>query len=35
MREYQINIELVDPQLKNNAALVKVVNQFESSWSLA
>ena len=35
MRQYQTNIELVDPQLKNNEPLVKVITDFENSWSLA
>ena len=34
VRKYQENIELVDPQLKNNAALVKVVSDFEDAWGL-
>ena len=34
VRKYQENIELVDPQLKNNAALVKVVTDFEEAWGL-
>ena len=34
MKQYQQNIELVDPQLKNNAALVQVVTNFEDAWSL-
>lgn len=34
MRKYQENIELVDPQLKNNALLVQVMTTFEDAWSL-
>ena len=35
MREYQTNIELVDPQMRNNEHLVKVVSDFENAWSIA
>jgi len=35
MRKYQTNIELVDPQLKNNEPLVKLMTDFENAWSLA
>lgn len=35
MRKYQTNIELVDPQLKNNEPLVKIMTDFENAWSLA
>lgn len=35
MREYEANIELVDPQLKNNELLVKVVSEFENAWGIA
>ena len=35
MLQYQQNIELVDPQLKNNAPLVKTMSEFEEAWSLA
>ena len=35
MRKYQSNIELVDPQLKNNEVLVKILTEFENAWSLA
>ena len=35
MRQYESNIELVDPQLKNNEPLVKTMTEFENSWSLA
>lgn len=33
MRKYQENIELVDPQLKNNQELVDALIHFEKSWS--
>lgn len=32
LRKYQENIELVDPQLKNNPELVEVLTRFEKSW---
>ena len=32
LRKYQENIELVDPQLKNNQELVDALVQFEKSW---
>ena len=35
MHEFQTNIELVDPQLRNNEQLVKVVSEFESAWTIA
>ena len=35
MQKYQKNIEIVDPQLKNNAELVEVLTLFEDSWGLA
>ena len=35
MQKYQKNIEIVDPQLKNNTELIKVLTFFEESWSLA
>ena len=35
MLQYQQNIELVDPQLRNNAPLVKTMSEFEEAWSLA
>lgn len=34
MKQYSQNIELVDPQLKNNEPLVKVITAFEDAWSL-
>eukprot|EP00826_Nyctotherus_ovalis_P009339 TRINITY_DN1245_c0_g1_i6.p2 TRINITY_DN1245_c0_g1~~TRINITY_DN1245_c0_g1_i6.p2 ORF type:complete len:305 (-),score=88.46 TRINITY_DN1245_c0_g1_i6:118-1032(-) len=33
LRKYQGNIELVDPQLKNNQELVEALVHFERSWS--
>lgn len=33
MRKYDQNIEVVDPQLKNNVELVEVLVEFENSWS--
>jgi hypothetical protein len=32
MRRYEQNIEIVDPQLKNNSDLVDALVQFETSW---
>ena len=32
LRKYQENIELVDPQLKNNQELVEVLLKFEKAW---
>lgn len=34
LRKYEQNIEVVDPQLKNNVELVDVLVEFENSWSL-
>lgn len=34
MRKYNENIEVVDPQLKNNTELVEVINDLERSWTL-
>jgi hypothetical protein len=34
-RHYKNNIEMVDPQLRKNEELVKVLKLFEDSWSLA
>lgn len=31
--KYDENIEVVDPQLKNNPELVELMEQFEKSWS--
>ena len=33
LRKYESNIEVVDPQLKNNVELVDVLVEFENSWS--
>ena len=33
LRKYDTNIEVVDPQLKNNSELVEVLVEFENSWS--
>jgi hypothetical protein len=33
LRKYEQNIEVVDPQLKNNVELVEVLVEFENSWS--
>jgi hypothetical protein len=33
LRKYEQNIEVVDPQLKNNVELVDVLVEFENSWS--
>lgn len=33
LRKYDQNIEVVDPQLKNNSELVEVLVEFENSWS--
>ena len=32
LKQYSLNIEEVDPQLKNNTELVKALEEFESSW---
>jgi hypothetical protein len=34
MRKYNENIEVVDPQLKNNQELVEVLNDLERAWTL-
>ena len=34
MRKYDENIEVVDPQLKNNEELVEVFSDFEKTWTL-
>ncbi len=31
-RKYEQNIEMVDPQLKNNADLVETLAEYEASW---
>jgi len=33
LRKYETNIEVVDPQLKNNIELVEILVEFENSWS--
>ena len=33
LRKYEQNIEVVDPQLKNNQELVEILVEFENSWS--
>ena len=33
LRKYDQNIEVVDPQLKNNIELVEILVEFENSWS--
>lgn len=33
LRKYDQNIEVVDPQLKNNLELVDCLSEFENSWS--
>jgi hypothetical protein len=33
LKKYDQNIEVVDPQLKNNAELVDILVEFENSWS--
>ncbi len=33
MRKYEQNIEVVDPQLRNNSDLVEGLVEFENSWS--
>ena len=33
LRKYEQNIEVVDPQLKNNVELVDILVEFENSWS--
>ena len=35
IRKYAENVEVVDPQLKNNGELVEVLTEFEKAWSLA
>ena len=35
MHTYESNIEVVDPQLRNNKALVEVLQKFEDSWTSA
>jgi hypothetical protein len=33
LRKYEQNIEVVDPQLKNNIELVEILVEFENTWS--
>jgi len=33
LRKYESNIEVVDPQLKNNMELVEVLVEFENAWT--
>lgn len=33
LRKYEQNIEVVDPQLKNNVELVEILVEFENTWS--
>ena len=33
LRKYEQNIEVVDPQLKNNLELVEILVEFENAWS--
>jgi hypothetical protein len=33
LRKYEQNIEVVDPQLKNNVELVEILVEFENSWT--
>ena len=33
LRKYDQNIEVVDPQLKNNQELVEILVDFENSWT--
>lgn len=32
LKKYEENIEMVDPQLKNNSDLVEVLQQYEVYW---
>jgi len=32
LRKYEQNIEIVDPQLKNNPELVKALLTYENAW---
>ena len=34
VKKYSENIEVVDPQLKNNSELVEILCDFEKTWSL-
>ena len=33
LKKYDSNIEIVDPQLKNNAELVDLLVEFENTWT--
>ena len=33
MRKYEQNIEVVDPQLKNNQELVEILVEYENAWT--
>ena len=33
LRKYEQNIEVVDPQLKNNLELVEILVEFENTWT--
>jgi hypothetical protein len=33
LKKYEQNIEVVDPQLKNNVELVEILVEFENSWT--
>lgn len=33
LRKYEQNIEVVDPQLKNNTELVDILMEFENTWT--
>ena len=33
LRKYEQNIEVVDPQLKNNQELVEILVDYENAWS--
>jgi hypothetical protein len=35
VQKYAENVEVVDPQLKNNAELAEVLNHWEKAWTLA
>ena len=33
LKKYEQNIEVVDPQLKNNVELVEILVEFENTWT--
>lgn len=33
LKKYELNIEVVDPQLKNNVELVEILVEFENTWT--